>query len=74
MYHKQCFHKVTVEPWKTGWHEKKSKIKICECGVKFIEIKDEINIGYKREKCPFCLPYYCVSKKSVDIYNHEMAR
>jgi hypothetical protein len=36
---------------------KNSPILICECGQRFIEIKEDIQRGYKRVKCPFCEPY-----------------
>jgi len=37
--------------------ERFSTIHICQCGIKFIEVQAEIDMGYKRNKCPFCVSY-----------------
>jgi hypothetical protein len=44
------FHKIKVV-------ETRSKILVCPCGIKFIEIQPEIDMGYTRHKCPWCEPY-----------------
>ncbi len=44
----------------TLWRDiklKKSEIKICKCGRRFIEIDADIRKGIKRVKCPECKPY-----------------
>lgn len=37
--------------------EQHAPIKQCVCGMKFLEIQAEIDIGYVRECCPWCVPY-----------------
>ena len=34
-----------------------SEIHTCSCGIKFIEIEEELRMGYRRECCPFCVAY-----------------
>lgn len=36
---------------------KYSIIHTCKCGNRFIEIQAEIDMGYKRKKCPWCVSY-----------------
>ena len=37
--------------------EQFSEIHTCECGMKFLQIQEEIDLGYNRVKCPWCEPY-----------------
>ena len=47
-----------------------SRVHTCICTVRFIEIQPEIDIGYERKCCPWCVPYKH-SGKSPPPITHE---
>lgn len=49
------------------WYSLKIKeqykpIRTCSCGMKFLEIQIELDMGYTRTKCPWCVPYLHTGK------------
>ena len=50
-----------------------SIIHTCRCGNKFIEIQAEIDMGYKRKRCPWCVSYRH-SKRKPDMTHNGVPR
>ena len=56
---------VVFSYMKMNAYRVKSKIHTCECGIKFLRIKEEEELGYTRVKCPFCINYKHNGKRLV---------